>query len=80
MGIKIEKVQVPEHTKEFLGGNFWGKESYYWDAKEGKYYYISVDKSGWDENGWKYQEVTKFLALRKEISGWFFRIMRFFLT
>ena len=58
MGIKIEKVQVPEHTKEFLGGNFWGTESYYWDAKEGKYYYIHVDKSGWDKDGWKYQEVT----------------------
>ena len=58
MGIKIQKYQIPEHTKEFLGGNFWGSESYYWDADEGKYYYISVDKSGWDENGWKYQEVT----------------------
>ena len=56
--IKVQKYQIPEHTKEFLGGNFWGTESYYWDAKEGKYYYISVDKSGWDENGWKYQEVT----------------------
>ena len=56
--IKVQKYQIPEHTKEFLGGNFWGSESYFWDAKEGKYYYIHVDKSGWDENGWKYQLVT----------------------
>ena len=56
--IEIQKNSKPEHTKEFLGGNFWGSESYFWDAKEGKYYYIHVDKSGWDENGWKYQLVT----------------------
>ena len=49
---------LPEHSKEFLGGNFWGTESYYWDADEKKYYYISTTGGNYSATGWNYEEVT----------------------
>ena len=48
----------PDHTKEYLGGDWWRPESYYWDGKEGKYYYINGMNARYDESGWLYQEVT----------------------
>ena len=49
---------LPEHSKEFLGGNWSGTESYYWDADENKYYYISTTGGNYSATGWDYEEVT----------------------
>ena len=49
---------LPEHSKEHLGGNWSGTESYYWDADENKYYYISNTGGNYSATGWNYQEVT----------------------
>ena len=49
---------LPEHSKEYLGGNTCGTESYYWDADENKYYYISTTGGNYSATGWNYEEVT----------------------
>ena len=48
----------PDHTKEYLGGDWWRPESYYWDGEEGAYYYINGTNARYDESGWLYQKVT----------------------
>ena len=48
----------PDHTKEYLGGDWWRPESYYWDGEEGAYYYINGVNARYDESGWLYQKVT----------------------
>ena len=48
----------PDHTKEYLGGDWWRPESYYWDGKEGAYYYINGTNATYDKSGWNYIKVT----------------------
>ena len=47
-----------QEGKEWLGGNFWGTETYYWDPDEQKYYYISNTGGNYSETNWNYKEVT----------------------
>ena len=47
-----------QEGKEWLGGNFWGTETYFWDPDEQKYYYISNTGGNYSETNWNYKEVT----------------------